>query len=442
MSAKANPLITLLGLEEQTVKAASKSELAFLMVNDTYALVTYQQCLLLDRFGSLVAASGVSTIEKTAPFALWLKRVFKNKHPFHKREAVRVSARDIAGQDGDEWTEWFAPHALCIGFHDENGHADATLIFTREKAWEDQEITLLSRLCEIYSFAWRVQNRAGLFSTLKERVKAIPYWRWGLGLVLIACLFLPIRLSVLAPAEIVPYNPAVIRAPVEGIIDKVLVSPNQQVATDTVLFTFDQTAIIGKIDVSNKALSSAKALLDQVTQQAFWDPKANGQLAVLKAQQEEKRAELAQLTDYLSRTEIKSPRAGLIVMDDASEWIGRPVSVGEKVLSIAAPGEVEVEAWLAPADVIPLTSGDKLTLFLNNDPLSPVQAELKYIAYEATLQASGLLAHRLRASLIMNDTDIPRLGLKGTARLDGEKVSLAYWLFRRPLASIREWVGL
>jgi hypothetical protein len=120
------------------------------------------------------------------------------------------------------------------------------------------------------------------------------------------------------------------------------------------------------------------------------------------------------------------------------------VTVGEKVMAIADPTQVEVEAWLSPADAIVLENGAPVTLFLNSDPLNPITARLSYVAYEATESPDGILAHRVRATI--DDPDVtpesaPRLGLRGTARLDGDRVPLAYWLFRRPLGVVRQWLG-
>jgi hypothetical protein len=35
-----------------------------------------------------------------------------------------------------------------------------------------------------------------------------------------------------------------------------------------------------------------------------------------------------------------------------------------------------------------------------------------------------------------------RLGLRGSARLDGQEVSLGYFLLRRPISAVRQWLGL
>ena len=47
--------------------------------------------------------------------------------------------------------------------------------------------------------------------------------------------------------------------------------------------------------------------------------------------------------------------------------------------------------------------------------------------------------HRLRASVTGEDI---RIGLRGTAKLQGDWVVLGYYLMRRPLAKLREWTGL
>ena len=42
---------------------------------------------------------------------------------------------------------------------------------------------------------------------------------------------------------------------------------------------------------------------------------------------------------------------------------------------------------------------------------------------------------------IVDRKRLPRLGLRGTARLEGRRVLLAYWLFRRPISALRQFIG-
>ena len=207
------------------------------------------------------------------------------------------------------------------------------------------------------------------------------------------------------------------------------------------LFELDTTTVRGKLAVAEQALATAKAEYEQAALGAFSDAKAKAQLGVLSGHIGERKADIAYLGGLLARSRITAPRAGVAVLDDPSDWIGRPVAVGERVLAIADEHDTEFEGWLAPADMIDLPPDSPVTMFLNVDPIHPVHASLRYVAYESMLLPDGTLAHRLRAT-ITDTADKPRLGLKGTVRLDSHRVPLVYWLFRRPWAVIRQTIGI
>jgi hypothetical protein len=154
---------------------------------------------------------------------------------------------------------------------------------------------------------------------------------------------------------------------------------------------------------------------------------------------EEKRAEVSYLNEQLKRSRVLAPKAGLVLMDDPAEWIGKPVAVGERVLRIAAAGDLEVEVWVPLSDAIALPKDASVTLYLNASPLSPVSARLRYMAHEAVTRPEGYQAYRARA--VLTQATQYRVGLKGTAKLQGERIPLVYWMMRRPLAMLRSYLG-
>ncbi|MNF02465.1 hypothetical protein D3C80_2016120 [compost metagenome] len=79
-----------------------------------------------------------------------------------------------------------------------------------------------------------------------------------------------------------------------------------------------------------------------------------------------------------------------------------------------------------------------MALFLDSDPLHRHEAKLERAAYEAQATAAGQLAYRLDATFL---GEPPRIGLRGTAKLYGERAPLAYYLLRRPLAAVRQGLG-
>jgi multidrug resistance efflux pump len=256
---------------------------------------------------------------------------------------------------------------------------------------------------------------------------------------LVALCFVPVRLSVLAPGELVPRNPMVVRAPLDGVIDAFHVQPNQDVTQGQALFGFDEALIRSRLRVAQQSLATAQAEYRQTAQQSLVDARVRPQLAALTGRIEEREAETAFLREQLQRSRVAAPQAGIALFDDPTQWIGKPVVVGERILRIAAPQDVEVEAWLPVGDAVKLEPGTPVQLFLNARPLEPVSATLRFMAHEAVQRPDGSHAYRLRASLTAPAGH--RVGLKGTARLEGETVPLIYWVVRRPLATVRAWIG-
>ena len=105
------------------------------------------------------------------------------------------------------------------------------------------------------------------------------------------------------------------------------------------------------------------------------------------------------------------------------------------------PARAEIEIWLPVSDAITLKNGSDVDFFLNVTPESPLHATLRQASYEATQSPAGLLGYRLKAKLT-DTAHPPRIGLKGTAKVYGERVTLFYYLLRRPLAAARQFVGL
>jgi multidrug efflux pump subunit AcrA (membrane-fusion protein) len=263
----------------------------------------------------------------------------------------------------------------------------------------------------------------------------------GVGMALVALMLLPVRLSALAPAEVVPFAPTIVRAPLEGIVDHFDVQPNDPVKKGQKLLALDPRAIRNKLDVAVQELAVAEAEYRQAAQQAVFDDKSRAQLAVLKGKMDQRRADSDYAKSLLDRIQITASRDGIAVFEDPNDWIGRPVAIGERLLEIADPAEAELEVWLPVADAITLKTGSEIDFFLNIAPSSPLSATVRQTSYEAVLSPAGVVGYRLKATL--NDKEHgPRIGLRGTAKLYGERVTLFYYVMRRPLAAARQLLGL
>ena len=129
----------------------------------------------------------------------------------------------------------------------------------------------------------------------------------------------------------------------------------------------------------------------------------------------------------------------MAVIDDPQTWKGRPVRVGERILSIADPAMVEVTVMVPVKDAVVLEPGNEVRLFLDTDPLHSLKATVQYVVYESTM-AGEWPAYKVRARL-ETSTPAPRIGLRGTARIYGQNTTLFYYLLRRPITATRQWLG-
>jgi multidrug resistance efflux pump len=249
------------------------------------------------------------------------------------------------------------------------------------------------------------------------------------------------RLTVLAPAEIVSSKPAIIRVPIEGVVDEFFVKPNQKVVEGQPLLKLDLTSLKSRLQIAQQETQVATTEYRQRTLQSLSDAKSRTQLASQEGKASEKKLETAYVKDLLEKAQIKSPRDGVAIFDDPSQWIGKPVAAGERVMIIANERDIEIEAWLSVSNAIDLPRNAKVTFYLNTSPLSPIEGVVKSIGYEAIQRPDSTYAYRLRADVSSKHLN-QRIGLKGTAKVSGRYVPLAYWVFRKPLALARQLLGL
>lgn len=436
-------------LAQRARQAQSDRELGFLLVNESLALAPYRQAALWLAQEGVWSLSGVVQVDAHVPYAQWLDAVARHLHEPGSAVVQPFTARDLPADLAAEWAQWWPTHALWLG-GGAHGVSGAGILLSDEP-WSAEAVADLQEWSEVWWHAFaalhrpRITRWRGLVDRLHDALawqEGLAWWRQRrvqvLALVL-AALCWPVRLTVLAPGELVPAHPLVIRAPLDGVIDVFHVQPNQQVKAEQPLFSFDEIVIQSRLDVAQQALATAETDYRQTTQLALTDAKSKTQLGLLLGKVEERRADIDYLQEQLTRSRVLAPQVGVVLMDDPSEWIGKPVAIGERILRLATLDDVEVEAWVPLADAILLVPGDTLTLYLSASPLSPVSATLRYMAHEAVQRPDGVYAYRVRATLEGKTSH--RVGLKGTAKLHGGWVPLSYWVVRRPWATLRAYLG-
>lgn len=435
-------LATLILLSRRARESDVDSELRFLLVNETCSLISYQQAALWSVENGVETLSGVSFIDKHSAYVIWLNHWF-SQTPEGADSKSFITDLSLLSVGENDWNEWLPSQVANIKLSAGKNFTGGQLLLARQKPFSQTELSLLDEWADIWSHRYQYLHAP-------TRLLNFKFWKplrtsgtAQIAFILLVALigFIPVRLSVLAPAELTPLEASIIRSPIDGIVDRMLVEPNQRVSVGDSLFEFDRVNLDNELAQAQQALLTSQAEYRQKAQRAVYDSESKAQLAVLQSLVNEKVIEVNYLTELYGRSSVKSPREGLVLLNDETEWIGRPVVTGERVLVIADEQQVQVEAWLSPGDFIQFPDDTELTLYLNADPSVTIKANVTYISHLPEMRPEGVYAHRIRAHIKRAEGQFYQIGLKGTARVEGGKVKLVYWLFRRPLAALRGWIG-
>jgi multidrug resistance efflux pump len=438
----------LLEFQQKLHNCKSLRELSFVSVNDTFSVLQYDQAVVwyYDIRGaiSVSAVSGLAEIAVDTPYVQWLGRAIQFLL-INRPDPVSALPFDefpeTLTEDGREWVHENILHCLL---HSPEGKVLGGLFLNRHTTFEDQELAVARWVASSIGFAawaWR-QNSQKITHVTKAFEKRSVQYAVAAGIVLAAVLgFVPIRLSALVPAEITPTKPFPITAPIDGVIRKIVIQPNQVVKADEAVAELDDTSIRNRLAVATKAFETASTDYQRAVNKSFNDEQSKGELLVLGSKVQEKSAEVAYLSELLEKLRITAPQGGIAIFSDAEDLRGRPVQTGERIMVVADPSLVGVTVYLPPDDAVELEVGGDVTVYLNIAPLSPLNAKIVQSSYEAMVQPDNTVAYIIKAALEPG-SGLPRIGNKGTAKVFGKSVSLGYYLFRKPILFLRRSLGV
>lgn len=440
-------LAGVLALEAQIRKATTRDELFLTMVNDIQQAVPVRQAVLFIRpvagHWRVKLFSGVPMQETSTPLGDWLEQVVACCLRDRPQERAHLLASgDLPGALAASWRQWLPARVVWQVLPLPPAGEGVALLLARDAPFVEGDLQLLQHLIQAYGYAWeKLHGRRGVWSGVWSRFSRKSR-RWGVVVAVSLLLLVPVRLSVLATASVVPADPLVVSAPLEGVVRTFHVTPNQMVTREQPLFSLDSADLESRRDMAIKALAAEQADFLRARRKGFVDDASKAEAAFLEARVALKAAEAAYIEEQLAKVTVRAMQDGIAVFNDANDWLGKPVRMGERILYLAEPSKTEIEGWIAVSDAIPLAEGAGVTLFLDTQPLDPLAGVLYQQAYEARDSPEKILGFSFRARFAPPAAVSPRIGLKGSAKIQGEWVTLFYYLMRRPMGALRRMAGL
>jgi multidrug resistance efflux pump len=436
-------LSALVNLEKRLRQAQNIDELSYRLANESRNLVQYDQLIVWSyakKGLKICAVSGVDRVAALTPFFQQIQTLLMHLRSKGDGASVYPLARAelLTCPGGEVFAQMPWQHMLWVPICTEKNQPCAGMVVLREQTnWSDQEKKLFEHLSETAHHAWKA---------LQPRFERAPVQRrwiqWLVVLLVLAVCCFPVRLSVLAEGEVVAEQMVLVSSALDGIVAQFYVQPNQAVKQGQLLVSLDQTALSNQLNVARQTYEVVKAQAQHAQQRAFRDPEARETVHLFQAQMAQKKAEMDYAESLLQRTLITAPRDGIAVFNDENDWLGRPVVVGEKILTVASPESVQLRVKMPVNEAIQLDHDQPLTFFLNVAPTKPLAATIDQIGYETVLDPILGPVYPIAASF-MPQPDFPvRIGSRGSARLYGRQVALIYAVLRKPLTRLRIFVGM
>ena len=436
----------LLEVEAEVRDASNIDQWKYVAANETCKLTSAKQVFVLrgDVSPKIIAISGLTNFEQSSQLVCGVEKIASDQPGIQEEShADGVSLTEIDSTRSELLGGYPFTYFLWVLFKDRNGVNLGGMLLASDKQYNDSDRAISKRLAGTFGHALGYLTLdPSLIEGIKKKFSFDKSTTIAVVMLVLAALIFPVSMSTLAPFEVAPYDAIIVAAPLEGVIDTVMVEPNQMVKKGDVLAVFSDTVLRNESDLAQRQIRVARAELKKAGQLAFDNQSGQQQLRVAMANYELKLTEGNYAKDLLGRATIIAQRGGLVLFADKRSLIGRPVKLGERIMQIANPQQIELLVDVAVNDAIILRSNARVKIFLDSDPVNAREAVVKYIDYKARERVGGVLSFRVVANILEDQGHIPRLGVRGTAQLYGKYVPFAFYVFRRPLTTIRQWIGI
>tara|TARA_B100002019_G_C21273325_1_gene603687 strand:+ start:3110 stop:4444 length:1335 start_codon:yes stop_codon:yes gene_type:complete len=433
----------LIGLEKKSREARTQDELNFVVVNETRQIIDFVNSYLIlktptDKY-HVKAVSDLATVDRTAPLVTYVENIINEKTNISLKEIQNYEVDKLSKSlnlnkpknipDNILLTPIFSPQKGLQGF----------LILTRNEKFNDNEVELARHLSITYGHAFNTfLADFSIKDFFKKNFTGKRSWIIILAIILIS--IIPIKITSTAPVEVVPSNPRLITAPFDGVVKNIIVNNNDKINSGDLLIQIEDTDLKNSYNLATQSLQVAEKELLRSRQFSFSNDEEKARLAELVAQVDLKKAEVKSTFERLKNSKIYADKDGIAIVDQKNEWQGKPVSVGEKIITIANPKKVEFLIWLPVKDSLIIKQNTNVKVFLDINPIKPLKGKLKRASYQSYLSPEEVLSYKISASF--EGDEIPRIGLRGTAKIYGSKVTLFYYLFRKPITFVRQLIGV
>lgn len=451
MSNDMHPAMLLHQLSTELLAAEDLKQLYFRILNRSISLCGYKRAVLFridGKHAKFLAVSGKSSVDSYSEVVEKWESLASSLDD--KEDPQLLNSDVFPARQKQNW-EFIRKHTNGLSAYwlpiKPWGKIKYALWFERweQDKWGERDLQLLTLAGVSAKSAFERLEPETFCSRMKNR-----FFSWHRFLIA-AIVFLAVLLSwriplrVVAPCEIIPEDPFIVTAPLSGVVSEVLVESGDKVKKGSPLFDYDPRMVNEELKIAQQQVKILETTMMTTELKALNSKKAKAELSILGYRLEQENIRLKMAKYRASMLNVRAESIGSVIVDNPDEWRGRPVEVGQKVLMVVDPENINLRIWLPEADNVNFGNSTEVKVLLNAFPDDSLHACLKYVAQSVSVSPEGVpsvMGEGAFDGLANIGEGKLRIGLKGSAVLYGEKVSVAYWLLRKPWASLRRIMGI
>ncbi|MFH0781411.1 MAG: HlyD family efflux transporter periplasmic adaptor subunit [Pseudomonadota bacterium] len=440
LQARANLLAGLLRLGHEAFDQPDLPGLISHIVNNSRLISRYDRCCVIEKKGRkarILGISGQSTVNPQSEYAQLAISLAASLPTLDKPQGYTIKENgEELGPEAREGLAGLCPDGRVFSIslplpQKSPGNFLWLIEFFSDCA--PAEGNTLALLARHYGQALALFTRP----ERENRVLGGPWRSWSLrrkmllvAIPLLLSLFLvKIPITTLAECELIPATRHPAYAPISGIIDRALLQDGARVEAKDGVISYQRQEILFNMAEAVRSRQEIEAELDLQRQRSFASPQELGQVKLLEARRLRTLVAEEKQQWILDHTEISAGLDGVLRINEPETFTGRAVNIGEKLFEVIDPSSLLLKILVPESEgtIIPQLQ-ENLSFFLHTRPEQRLKARIVSVAPQPLPTDEGRICYLLKAEPEQRPDLIN--GLRGMARLQGNKVMLINYLGR------------
>ncbi len=280
-------------------------------------------------------------------------------------------------------------------------------------------------------------------SNFKRRKRIKRVWKYIAVIVLLAAaMFIPVPDSTTAEFALQPEQTTAAYAWFDGPIAQCFKQDGDIVRKGERIARYDTAQLEYKLADARSSLQETEAELELEQQNAFTDESKLGKTKLLQAKCDSMKVAVKEAEWFLAHANITAPADGILALTDrrAEQLTGKAVRTGDKLFEVFSTGNITAKILVPEQNSSILQKKFSARLFLYTKPEQPIDAEVMEIAAHPELTEKQTYCYPVTVKIANKELDSElRFGMRGTAKLYGEKTFAGYYLVKNLILCFRKW---